>query len=122
MFEAARLEFPLVEPLTEFTADRTTAMIIGVSLGGVVYEETLGGQTYARGVRKLRLQLEPFDEPPYEAELTLDPDETMVPMKPGTRMPVLVDREDPRNLALPEFNRWFALPGGIVWQPPTAEY
>jgi len=49
MFEAAALEFPLIEPLTEFTADRTTAMIIGTTLGGVVYEETLGG-TYARGV------------------------------------------------------------------------
>jgi hypothetical protein len=120
MFEAAALEFPLVEPLTELTADRVTAMIVGTSLGGVVYEETRGG-TYARGVRKLRLQVEPVDEPPYETELTLDPDETMVPMKPGTRMPVLVDRDDPRNVALPQFNRWFALPGGIVWQPPAAD-
>src|SRR5580692_4794634 len=108
MFEAAALEFPLIEPLTELTADRVTAMIVGTSLGGVVYEETLGG-TYARGVRKLRLQIEPVDDPPYETELTLEPEETMVPMKPGTRMPVLVDRDDPRNVALPQFNRWFAL-------------
>ena len=120
MFEAARGEFPLVEPVTEFTADRTTAMIIGTSLGGVVYEETLGS-TYARGVRTLRLQVEPVDEPPYETELMLDPEETMVPMKPGTRMPVLVDRDDPRHVALPQFNRWFALPGGIVWQPPATD-
>jgi hypothetical protein len=42
-------------------------------------------------------------------------------MKPGTRMPVLVNPDDPRNVALPQFNRWFALPGGIVWQPPAAD-
>jgi hypothetical protein len=36
MFEAAALEFPLIEPLTELTADRVTAMIVGTSLGGVV--------------------------------------------------------------------------------------
>jgi hypothetical protein len=33
---------------------------------------------------------------------------------------VLVDPLDPHRVALPEFNRWFALPGGIVWQPPPA--
>ena len=53
MFEEARLEFPLIEPLTELTADRVTAMIIGTSLGGVVYEETLGGAMFARGVYNL---------------------------------------------------------------------
>jgi hypothetical protein len=119
MFEAARIDPHVVDALTDDTAERITAMILGVSLGGVVYEETLGGGTYARGQRKLRLRIEPLDAPAYEAELLLGPEETMVPAKPGTRMPVLVDREDRMRLALPIFNRWFAMPGGIVWQPPT---
>jgi hypothetical protein len=98
---------------------RTTAMILGVTLGGVVYEETVGGGTHARGQRKLKLLIEPLDADPYETELLLDPEETMVPASPGTRMPVLVDPEDRMQVSLPLFNRWFALPGGIVWQPPS---
>jgi hypothetical protein len=109
---------PAFLTLTDDNADRTTAMILGVTLGGVVYEQTIGGATYARGLRTLKLRVEPLDDDPYEAELVLDPEESMVPAKPGTRLPVLVDRSDRCRLSLPAFNRWFALPGGIVWQPP----
>lgn len=109
----------MFDPVLDELGHRTTAMIIGVTLGGVVYEETLGGGTYARGQRKLKLLIEPLDDDPYETELLLDPEETMVPARPGTRMPVIVDREDPMRVSLPLFNRWFALPGGIVWQPPA---
>jgi hypothetical protein len=108
----------MFEELTEETGARTTAMILGVELGGVVYEQTDGGGTYARGQRTLKLRIEPADGEPYEAELALAPEETMVPVGPGTRFPVLVDPLDAERVALPAFNRWFALPGGIVWQPP----
>jgi hypothetical protein len=110
----------MFEEMTEETGDRTTAMILGVELGAVIYEETLGGGTVARGQRTLKLEIEPADSDPYEAELTLGPEESMVPVRPGTRLPVLVDPLDPYRVALPQFNRWFALPGGIVWQPPAA--
>jgi hypothetical protein len=109
----------MFDQLNDENSERTTAMIIGVALGGVVYEETPNGRTYARGQRKLKLRVEPTHAPAYEAELTLAPEESMVPAKPGTRLPVLVDRDDRKRLALPTFNRWFAMPGGIVWQPPA---
>jgi hypothetical protein len=105
--------------LTEENGTRVTAVILGVEVGAVIFEETLDGGTVARGQRTLKLEIEPIDSEPYEAELALSSEESMVPVRPGTRLPVLVDPSDPQRVALPEFNRWFALPGGIVWQPPA---
>lgn len=96
---------------------RAIAMIVRVELDRVVYEETTGGGLYTRGLRHLHLQVEPAEADAYEAVLELGPDEPMVPARPGTRMPVLVDAEDPQALTLPA-ERWFVMPGGVVWTPP----
>jgi hypothetical protein len=89
-----------------------------VSFRQFVWRQSADGHAHTSGDRTLRLRIEPADDPPYEAELVLGPDEPMVPAQPGTRFSVLIDPDDPRRVALPS-ERWFVLPGGIVWQPPT---
>jgi hypothetical protein len=107
----------MIQVLADGGCERTVAMVLGVEFGSVVYEHTAAGGIQTRGNRKLRLQVEPRDEMPYEAELELAPDEPLVPARPGTRLPVLVDPDDRQRLTLPT-ERWFVLPGGVVWQPP----
>jgi hypothetical protein len=108
----------MIDVLAEVGCERTVAMIVAVELGRVVYEHTAGGAMHTRAHRTLKLRVEPLDADPYEAELELSPDDPMVPARPGTRMPVLVDPADPMRLSLPE-ERWFVMPGGVVWTPPA---
>jgi hypothetical protein len=108
----------MIEVLRNEGLERTVAMIVGVELDSVVYEEALGGGFHTHGLRKLRLLVEPLDGEPYEAVLELGPDEPMIPARPGTRLPVLVDPDDPELLTLPA-ERWFVMPGGVVWTPPA---
>jgi hypothetical protein len=98
-------------PLTEANSARATAVVLGVQFGHLLWEQTY---MHTSGDRTLLLRVEADGAPPYEAELVLGPDEPMVPAQPGTRLPVLVDRDDPARLALPA-DRWFVLPGGILW-------
>lgn len=107
----------MIDVLADAPCERTVAMILGVELGQVVYERTPSGGMQTRGHRKLHLRVEPLDGEPYEAELDLAPEEGMVPARPGVRLPVLVDPEDPQQLRLPA-ERWFVMPGGVVWTPP----
>jgi hypothetical protein len=107
----------MIEVLKDEGLRRAIAVIVSVELDHVVYEETTSGGIYTRGRRKLTLEVEPADGECYEAVLELGPDEPMVPAQPGTRMPVLVDADDPQQLALPD-DRWFVMPGGVVWTPP----
>jgi hypothetical protein len=107
----------MIEVLKDDGRGRAIAMIVSVELDRVVYEETTGGGIHTRGRRKLQLQVQPTDAEPYEATLELGPDEPMVPARPGTRLPVLVDCDDPQLLSLPA-ERWFVMPGGVVWTPP----
>jgi hypothetical protein len=102
---------PRPTPLTEANGARATAVVLGVRFGQLLWQQTNG---HTSGDRTLQLRVEPDGEPPYEAELVLGPGEPMVPAQPGTRLPVLVDPDDPRRLALPA-DRWFVLPGGILW-------
>jgi hypothetical protein len=107
----------MIEVLRDEGLERQVAMIVSIELDSVVYEEISGGGIHTRGRRKLRLQVEPLESEPYEAVLELGPDEPMVPARPGTRLPVLVDPDDPQKLTLPA-ERWFVMPGGVVFTPP----
>jgi hypothetical protein len=102
---------PRPAPLTEANGARATAVVLGVSFGQMLWEQSY---THTSGDRTLLLRVEPDWAPAYEAELVLGPGGPMVPAQAGTRLPVLVDRGDPARLALPA-DCWFVLPGGILW-------
>jgi hypothetical protein len=103
--------------LREEHAIRSMAVVLGVKVSDVVYQTTVDGRLYTSGNRTLELRIEPADAPSYDAELMLGPEDPMVPAQPGTRFTVLVSPDDRELVGLTD-DRWFVLPGGIVWQQP----
>jgi hypothetical protein len=103
-------------PSAQWTA--TPAEILDVKYGMVHTTSTGVDAMYDKhsATRKLTLRVEPKGSAPYEATLKIERDGPATPDVVGTRLEVLVDPGDPRQLALPA-DPTFTLPGGRTWQP-----